>query len=260
MKKIVFIDVDGTIYKSHQNLIDESVSKSLKSLSEYADIYLATGRCIPVLAPIGDALKYFKGYVLSNGAYVVKDKKIILNEIIAKNDLINFINASKTLKLNVGLITNDLVYVNEYTNIVDVALSPYYKDSVIDIKGYDFDINKEYNMAWCFNAREDIDQLEKMCPCFDVFNWGEVGGDIIIKGVSKAHGIKHLLNNIDEKEYITYAIGDSNNDLEMFDLVNIPICMQNGSNDAKNRAKYLTESIYDEGFEKAVKRIIEGEW
>ena len=260
MKKIVFIDVDGTIYKSHQTLIDESISEALKELSEHADIYLATGRCLSVTAPLGDALKYFKGYVLSNGAFVVKDQNVILNEVIKPNDLVSLIETAKTLNLNVGLITNDLVYVNEYTQVVDLALSPYLPNSVIDLHGYQFDLTKEYNMAWCFNTKAEIAKFKAMCPAFDVFNWGEVGGDIIIKDVSKAHGIKHLLASLNEKDIITYAIGDSNNDLEMFDLVDVAICMQNGSPDAKMKAKYITESIYDAGFEKATKRIIEGEW
>ena len=36
-RKIVFVDVDGTIYKSHQTEIDESIKKKLEEASKKVD-------------------------------------------------------------------------------------------------------------------------------------------------------------------------------------------------------------------------------
>ena len=259
MKKIVFIDVDGTIYKSHQLLIDESINNALLDLSKHADLYLSTGRCDAVLAPLGSAVEYFKGMVLSNGALVYLNKKIIVDERINKDNLKQLIKVAKKHKMNIALITKDKVFINEFTEVVDYALTPFKENSIVVLNSYDFDLDLEYNMAWSFDKKEDILKLQEECPCFSYFFWGSIGADIIIKNISKAYGIKHLLKQIDKDTY-TYAIGDSNNDLEMFDLVDVPICMDNGSEDAKQKAKHITESIYDNGFENAVSKIIKGEW
>lgn len=259
MKRIVFVDVDGTIYKSRHNSIDESVGEALHELSKYADIYLATGRCDAALAPIGDAIKYFKGLVLTNGALVYLNDKIIVDEVMKKEDVAELVTTAKELNMNIALISKDKVYVKEFNDIVNTALSPYKEDAVIDLHGYNFDLTQDYNMAWSFDYNEKILEFEERCDKFSIFDWGAIGADIIVKNVSKAHGIQELLKHLD-KDIITYAIGDSNNDLEMFDLVDIPICMANGSDKAKAKAKHITESIHDAGFEKAVRRIIKGEW
>ena len=260
MKKIIFIDVDGTIYKSHKDLIDESVKQALFKAKDEIDLYLATGRCKPILKPLGDAISYFKGFILSNGALVIADNKKVHEDIISREDLEILIKESSDLNINLGLITNNKIYVNEYNAIVDMALSPYEENSIIDLKGYHFDLNQEYNMAWTFNYLEDMLKLEKRLTNFHFFKWGNIGSDIIIKDVSKGHGIKALLDTLPTGEYKTYAIGDANNDIEMFSLVDVAICMGNGSDRAKAEATYITKSIFDGGFEEALDKILKGEW
>ena len=80
------------------------------------------------------------------------------------------------------------------------------------------------------------------------------------KNMTKAIGIKKLLSELNIPLENTYAIGDSGNDIAMFKLVENPICMGNGTPQAKMAAKYVTESIDDNGLENALDRIIKGEW
>lgn len=264
MKRIIFIDVDGTIYKAHQDLIDKSIRKKLKEASLHADLYLSTGRCLPVLVCLGEAIDYFKGMVLSNGTLVFHDNKKISENIIPTKDIKELVKYSKELNCNIGLIDNHHIYVNDYTDVVEYALYPHREEDVIDLKGYDFDLEKEYNMAWTFDKLDKVNQLEEKIPSFKFFKWGQVGSDILTMGISKATGIKNLLDYLKkvygEVSFKTYAIGDSGNDIDMFKLVDVAISMGNGTEQARLNATYITDNIENEGFEKAIDKIIRGEW
>ena len=54
MKKAVFIDVDGTLYKAHDLSLTDSVKEKLKEASKYVDLYIATGRAYNVLTCLND--------------------------------------------------------------------------------------------------------------------------------------------------------------------------------------------------------------
>ena len=259
-RKIVFVDVDGTIYKSHQTEIDDSIKRKLEEASKKVDLFISTGRSDPTLVLLGDARKYFKGLVLSNGSYVIYDNKKLTEKVIKKEDLINLVNACKKMGCSIGLVNNDKVYVNKLTEVVDRALTPRYENSLIDIDGYDFNFDLNYNMCWIFDPVEVIDELEPFIPNFSIFRWGKVGADINIKGVSKAKGILELLEYLNHSLHNTYALGDASNDIAMLKLVECGIAMDNGTEEAKQAAKHVTKSLYEGGFEEAIDKILEGEW
>lgn len=259
-RKLVFIDVDGTIYKSHQEEIDESIKLKLKEASKSMDLFISTGRCELALTLLGDARKYFKGFVLSNGSYVIYDNKVLTEKIIQKDALINLVKQCKKLHCNIGLVSHDKVYVNELTDIVDLALTPRYPNSIVDINGYDFNLDLVYNMCWIFDKVELINDLEPLIPEFHIFKWGKVGADINIDGITKAKGIEELLEYINHSLKNTYALGDSGNDIAMLKLVETGIAMENGTDEAKQAAKYITKSLYEGGFEEALDNIMKGVW
>ena len=52
-----------------------------------------------------------------------------------------------------------------------------------------------------------------------------------------------------------YAIGDGDNDVEMFKVVKTSIAMGNGSTKAKESATFITDDISNDGLYKAFKKI-----
>lgn len=260
MKKIVFIDVDGTMYHAHEESISDSIKQKLKEASKCVDLFVSTGRCNLALTCLKEARNYFKGFVLSNGAYVLYDNKIVSEKIVEKEDLIKLIEVAKKVKSNIGLITDTIIYVNELTDIVDYALTPRDHNSIEVVKDYNFDLNKKYHMAWSFDELDKINQMEALLPVnFTFFKWGKLGSDIILNDTTKAKGIIELLKHIDG-EYKTYAIGDSGNDIPMFKLVDVPICMGNGTEMAKTNAQHITKTLDEGGLEFALDNIIKGVW
>jgi hydroxymethylpyrimidine pyrophosphatase-like HAD family hydrolase len=60
-----------------------------------------------------------------------------------------------------------------------------------------------------------------------------------------------MLEHLQYKEENTFAIGNGDNDLEMFALVKHSIAMGNSSEKALKQATYITDDIANDGFMKA---------
>ena len=80
-------------------------------------------------------------------------------------------------------------------------------------------------------------------------------GEVTVKGVTKAAGMKRLLERYGSDEKTTYAFGDSMNDSSIISAATIGICMGNGAEELKQMADYITDDIHHDGIEKALKQF-----
>lgn len=79
------------------------------------------------------------------------------------------------------------------------------------------------------------------------------------RNITKAEGLKMLINKLGLLEDEVLVIGDGNNDIEMFDSFSNSGCLKNGSDLAKQHAKYI--SIYtnnDGGVSDIIKHYVKG--
>lgn len=67
------------------------------------------------------------------------------------------------------------------------------------------------------------------------------------KGVSKATGMQKVLDFYKVKTEKCVAIGDSINDLDMLSFASISIAMGNADNTVKNKCKYVTKKVEEDG-------------
>lgn len=79
--------------------------------------------------------------------------------------------------------------------------------------------------------------------------------DVIGPGVSKKAGIRTLLSRPEFKDIPTYAFGDGNNDLPMFDVVDHTVAMGNGLQPVKDAAEFVTTANIDHGIVNGLKHF-----
>ena len=255
MRKAVFIDVDGTLYKAHDLGITESIKSKLEEASKYVDLYIATGRAYNVLTCLNDVKHLFKGFVVSNGSIVMIDNEIIFESVIEDELKDKLIETAKNLNATLSLLTHEHIYTNTINEYVDRALTPRDEGSLINLNGYNY-LDIKYNMAWTFEETDIIDEMEKLLPEFDFFKWGKRGADIIVKSITKAKGIQKVLNKMGYDLNNTYAIGDSSNDVPMFKLCKTSVVMGKCTSAAKLAATYQTGFIEEEGLSEGVRKYV----
>ena len=99
------------------------------------------------------------------------------------------------------------------------------------------------------NSKEDIPILvETLSPYFDIQRHQTgYSFDLTLKGVSKAVGIKKLVEALNKDMQDTIAFGDGRNDLEMLEEVNTGVAMENAVPEAKAVANEVCQDVIDDG-------------
>jgi hydroxymethylpyrimidine pyrophosphatase-like HAD family hydrolase len=69
--------------------------------------------------------------------------------------------------------------------------------------------------------------------------------DITVAGVSKASGLKHVMDLYPDAR--TYAFGDGKNDLPMAEVVDDFVAMGNAADEVKKAASFVTTTNADRG-------------
>lgn len=253
-KKILFFDVDSTLYSHKSNGIPKSTIEAIKQARLNGHIIvLATGRS-KKLTDLLDIFKYieFDYFVTINGTLVLdKYDNIIFSLPCNQKAVLNVLKLVDKHNLNVCFINKDDYYL--------------YKDE--DKRshlGYDplhipIPLKKEY-------LYEDIYQLNLFCEDEYVNEFIELTGeylsyskldnygyDVYAKDQTKATGIKHLLEYLNVDVEDTFAFGDGHNDKEMIEYCGIGIAMGNAIDKVKKASDYITDDIDNDGIYNAMK-------
>ena len=251
----VFIDFDGTLYDNHSRSIPESTIETLKKYQHKYDLFLSTGRTRFILGPLKPYLPLFKGMVLMNGGHVVYEGQNLRADAFEKEDVEKLIKGCEEEDIILALTTPDNCYINLTNELTTRVLDGSDEGVINDMKGYIYDMKLPYGMAWILGDRENILRMAAKTPGVDVVPWGNYGGDVLIKGHSKANGIKTVLEHLNYQKENTFAVGNGDNDLEMFSIVKHSIAMGNSSEKALKQATYVTDDISKDGFKKAFEYI-----
>ena len=88
-----------------------------------------------------------------------------------------------------------------------------------------------------------------------VTSWSDTGIDIIPKEGGKSAGIRKYLEEqgLDRSEVM--AFGDGENDIEMIRFAGIGVAMGNAAESVKAAADYVTDTIDNDGIEKALRHF-----
>ena len=78
--------------------------------------------------------------------------------------------------------------------------------------------------------------------------------EVLPKNNNKGTGLKKLAEKLGIKQEEVMAIGDGNNDVEMFEYANYSVAMENASDLAAKASKYRTDSNANDGVANAIRK------
>ena len=251
MIKLIAIDMDGTLLnekkhidKAQKEAIHEAVEAGIK-------IVLCTGRplygILPFYVELGLSELDSVGYViLNNGCSIDID---YLHKFSEGYD-INFTLVNDYYYFNIGrkptdeLITDAGFVFSDITNI-SLKEAKNGKHKIIKIMF----LGNPNIMADFQKENENIlkDKYSSVLSQPYVY-------EILPKGNNKGTGLKKLAKKLGINQEEIMAIGDGNNDIEMFEYANYSVAMENGTELAKKAAKYQTDSNENDGVAKAIRK------
>ena len=100
-KKIIFLDIDGTLISGKRPSIKKEVIEGLKQVRKKGiQLFIASGRHMLELEELKLVEQFeFDGYLLLNGGYCIIDSQIIYDNKIPQEDLKEIIKNTKHVKV-----------------------------------------------------------------------------------------------------------------------------------------------------------------
>lgn len=252
MKKIIFLDVDGTLIDGSNGMQSMSLRtkmaiRKVQDAGHY--VFIASGR--PYAFIDKELFSFgFDGFVFMNGAAVMVDHTFIYKKALDKN----FINRAIAL-----FEKNNIEYVLQGEK--EVYIKQEYKKLHSDFDEYG--ISKEYFINEYNVAEIDVYKMEMMCEdakgqevCKSLrkdnmeYLQDPTRGmkfEIYSKTESKATGILKVLQHLKIPIENSYAFGDGKNDIEMLTTVGCGIAMGNASDEVKRCANYVVATVHQDG-------------
>ena len=266
--KLVVSDLDGTLLvNSH---LPEFNLNSIKKIREKGVKFcIATGRTIHstryILKELDSYNKENEYSILFNGAIIIenKDNKLLYFKEIEYDISNKIFEIGKKYNVMLLLYTIDTCYVwKSFEN--EVKRQEKYEEKLTFMTDLNIDFIKEKkipvtkivfcseNNKYLLEIKNELDKIfnKEISISFSSDVYLEINSNNVSKGIALEWLSNYLKINISE----TIAIGDNNNDLSMIEKAGLGICVQNSSDNIKNKAKYVTEKKCEEG---AVKEVLD---
>lgn len=259
-KKIVFFDIDDTLYTPETGVPDSAV-KAIKQLRANGHMaFICTGRTKAMLyqsmLDIG-----FDGIIAGAGTYCEYDENVIFRHDMNSEDVKDVLKMLRYFGFIPVPEGHDYLYYEEQTkwNREYQVLFNKYSSHIgeamrlIPEDAEDMCIGKS---SAIFTGDSKLHEAEKyFADRYTVVNHKNHLLELIPKGFSKAEGIKRVIDRLGIPRENTYAFGDSMNDYEMLSFVNNSVAMGNSDERIISLAKYVTDTVENDGIHKGLKAL-----
>lgn len=260
--KIVFFDMDGTLYQTENDVIQESTLETIDTLRKKGYmVCAATGRPLNQMKLILQRVQ-FDFYVLINGSFVLDGD---FNELeanpIPRQYCDELVELCKEHNFGLGFHFGDASYIyNNFYPMYDFCKYANVLDSLFYDPSQSFHRrHRAFNAFLICKDKRTIDNFIEEHPALraDLINvkTDGFGFDIFNANNDKAVGIESLLHDIGATWEETICFGDSTNDIRMLEKAGIGVAMGGATDYVKSFANFSTTSVYDDGIANAFKKI-----
>ena len=271
--KIVFSDIDGTISK-HSDMMTQKTINAVDFLHQRdIPVVLTTARCYQDTLPILQQFSHNPDYtIVLQGGEIVNSagKAIFENSISAKagKRLVKWFKSVRQKDKNSHLI----MYFDEKPYSMSGIQFPWKSYCPIkQVHSFDelFGGDKKLQKAVIFKTNISTDASYNRKAVIESFKSAGIA-DLDIKSsgvmlefqnkwVSKDRAIDFLLRALKLEPKNAMVIGDSANDIEMFDFVRkrngLAVAMGNADDNIKTHANVVTSHFDEDGFSAAVGKV-----
>ncbi len=245
MIKIVFFDIDGTLFNIGARAMSPKTREALLRLKERGvKICVATGRA-PITLPDFDGVE-FDAYLTFNGSYCYDRQGTIFSNPINQKDVRKVIQNCTEIGRPVSVATRTRLAANGS----DPDLSDYYTNACLTLtvtKGFEEAIDEQVYQIMMGCRKEDHEAIVRGADGVKITAWWYRAADVIPADGGKGTGIQRVLEHYGLNPSEAMAFGDGNNDIEMLETVGTGIAMGNGSDRLKAVATDVCGTVAEDG-------------
>ena len=260
MIKLIATDIDGTILIP-EGQFTEGVKECINRLQNIGiKVVLVTGRMNAAATLIAQELGLTTPVISYQGGLVNDNGNILYERYLPENDACKIIDWAKSVNIHINLYNDDILYSekddyeiqrycnNQHTKFSIKAFSEIKKDKVNKILAID------YNNPDKITLFEK--ELPKIFPNLYIVKSTPYFLEFSNVEASKYCAVKFLQKHWKLKDDEILTIGDQNNDIALLQAGGIKIAMGNATEELKSVADYITDTVYNDGFVKAVEQFV----
>ncbi|MCT9819704.1 Cof-type HAD-IIB family hydrolase [Microbacterium sp. W1N] len=275
-QRIAFIDVDGTILE-HGSIIAPSTVTAIRSARANGHlVYLCTGRAAGDIHPAVQEIG-FDGAITNGGAFATRGDERVVEHLMPRADVDRMVAYFEAHGIHYFLQTNDAVYASDgIGGFVEEFFEQRRTRHAEDLKALGLDEEDEPLPMIQYRpmAEADLDAVVKstfissrsdtldhaqneLGERFHVIPGsiplpGGSNGEIMVRGVNKGSAILEVLDLLGKDAADAVGIGDSWNDVEMFQVVGQSFAMAGADPELQAIAGRVTTGVLDDGVRNAL--------
>ena len=281
--KVMAFDLDGTLLRSDKTVDPRTADAIKRAMDAGIHIVLASGRdragCEFVYKPLDldkgpNYLALLNGqivYDFANKEYDVDrvleaDDSLAIQKVCKKYgvegifccgyDFYSYLTRSGRLKKNLRRIVFGKAGDYGLANNKDKRT---FSQLPVSMEPITKDINKVCMVHSPKFFEHRLPELRKELADYDLVLVGKDWLEIMPKGVSKASGLKKIVEKVGCSMDEVMAFGDAQNDLDMIREAGIGVAMGNAMADVKRAADYVCGTNNDNGIGETINRVLAGE-
>lgn len=258
MKKIIAVDIDGTLLNSNRQISENTKNALIKAQKLGHIVVIASGRDPFGVYPFAKELEFDKyNGLLSNfnGGRITnyKTKEVLINhplDIELAREILKF--SEDNIDMHYIIYTDNGILTDSHDTYVldEVCEKAFTTYKVVEnlADTFDFPINKIM-----FSQDPDlIDKDSKKLKDKFFDRTAQVKStpyyyEIMPKGIDKGKSLIEIAKYFDMDMKDVIAFGDEENDLTMIEMAGVGVVMGNGTEDMKKRADFVTKTNDEDG-------------
>lgn len=262
MIKMVATDIDGTILNWGEGF-SSAVKNCIKRLTNNGvKVVLVTGRMHSSAVHVAKELGLNTPIVSYQGGLVKElGGKTLYQKNLDANYAREIIDWARQNNVHVNLYIDDKLYVENDNETIKYYVDGKFIDyTVCSFENLEFnDVNKilAIDLKDAHMVSGWVEELQKRYPELYIVKSTPYFCEIGSGDAKKSNGVKFLCEMWGFRKDEVLTIGDQNNDIDLVQAGGIGVAMGNATQELKNCANYITDTVENDGFVKAIEKFVD---
>lgn len=251
-RKMIFFDIDGTLIDDKTKEIPASAAEAIRLTREKGNLtFINTGRTAEIVEPRIRALG-FDGIVSGCGTYIYLKDEVLSAHTIPHEVCVEVVKKLREFQAAAFFEENSCLLFDGASPVKEKELengkSVFYKMKC-NVRDFWEREGQTFDKFFCMlNPNSDREGLiAYLSQQFTCIPREGTKLEVVPRGYSKATGIRFLQEHLGIGAEDCYVLGDSENDIEMFDAVPNAIAMGECAPQILERCSYQTAKVMEDG-------------
>ncbi len=272
IKKIIFLDIDGTLTEPGSNVPPESAMDVVRRARAKGNlVFLCTGRNFDMLRPVYEL--GFDGAIGSGGGYIVYGDEVLFDCPMTEEQRLLSLNSLKengvfrTVECKDGSYTDEGFkefleeHASEGGNSELLRWRKQIEESLNIRPMSEYGGEPVYKIVFMSPSPDYLEEPKKLLSEDFHFvvqepdKYGITNGELVNRKFDKGKAVELVCRHFNIDIDNSYGFGDSMNDLEMIETVGHSTVMENGSAALKGIADFVCPAVTDDGLATAFLKL-----